>query len=57
MKILISFKEMCFGIMVGKTAYTIARHGRPFEDLWEQGWEVRSAILLGPSFRILKYNK
>lgn len=56
MKILIDLKDKCFGIMIGRVAYTIARHGRPFGNLWENGWSVLVLYKSKrPFFGILKY--
>jgi hypothetical protein len=55
MKILLDFNEKCFGILLRNKAYTIARHGRPFGNLWETGWSVSVLVNLMPYFGILKY--
>ena len=57
MKILIDFKEKCLIIIFKKTAYSIARHGRPFGNLWEIGWYVSLYKNYMPFFAILKYEK
>ncbi len=55
MKILFSKEEKIMGIKFKRLAFTIAKHGRPFGDMWENGWRVSAYKLMFPYFGILKY--
>lgn len=55
MIILFDTEEKVYGFRTEKLGFTISRHGRPFGDLWNEGWTVSLYKKWFPYGCILKY--